>query len=70
MIEVESDYDVFYEFKLSIGLNPDKARYRGWSSNSIEEGYGPSGMAYVNESNRSHDATVDLNYSKEKYFPI
>ncbi|MFN2439562.1 MAG: hypothetical protein ABR503_10215, partial [Chitinophagaceae bacterium] len=68
VIEVESDYDVSYTFKIANGLDPDQARYRGWSSNSVEDGYEPSGRPL--QPANPVEATVDLNYSKEKYFPF
>ncbi len=71
MVEEDSDYDVWYEVKISNGLVPDKGRYRGWSSLSVAEGYEPSGIAYRGADKRAGlDATVDINYDREKVFPM
>ncbi len=71
LIEEESDYDVSYEFKVSNGLHPDQARYRGWSSTAVENGYEPSGISYRKEEQRPPlDATVDLHFTKEKVYPF
>ena len=70
LIEEESDYDVSYTFGISKGLQPDKARYRGWNSTSVENGYEPSGAVYSPEEKRKPlDATVDLRYDKIRTFP-
>ena len=66
MIEEETNYDIFYSIKISQGINPDKARYRGWRALSREYGYEPSGIVYRPEQERGYplDALVDLNYNK------
>lgn len=71
LIEEESDNDVEYYIKISDGLNPDMARYRGWSSRSVALGYEPSGKIYRPESERGYplDATVNLNYSSTFLHP-
>lgn len=71
VIEEESDYDIQYHVKISLGLSPDKARYRGWSSGSVQNGYEPSGIQYRPENLRGYplDATVKLNYARTFSFP-
>jgi hypothetical protein len=69
LMEEESNYDVSYEFKISNGLQPDHARYRGWSSSAVQYGYEPSGVVYRPEDQRPPlDATVDLHYDKDATF--
>ena len=43
VIEEESNVDISYAVKISQGLSPDKARYRGWSAGAKELGYEPGG---------------------------
>ena len=71
MIEEDSDYDIAYRLKISKGLMPDKARYRGWSSLAAVHGYEPNGVAYQNEDKRAPlDAMVDVEYVNERLFPM
>lgn len=71
VIEEESDYDFEYRVNITEGLNPDKARYRGWQSSSTEYGYEPDGSVYRQERTRGYplDATINLDYKKEIVFP-
>lgn len=71
IFEEEANYEVSYRVKISKGLEPDKARYRGWNSSTPENGYEPDGKVYRPENTRGYpmDATVDINYSKPKVYP-
>ena len=71
VVEEDTDYDIEYSFKISKGLNPDRARYRGWQSSSPTFGYEPGGSVYRSEDSRGYglDATVDLNYSTSIEYP-
>jgi hypothetical protein len=66
MMEEEADYDVGYTLKISEGLNPDKARWRGdGASSSKQFGYEPSGEPLRGFGTRPPvDATIDLHYDK------
>ncbi|MGN6436113.1 MAG: hypothetical protein ACTHMM_06250 [Agriterribacter sp.] len=66
LIEEDSNYDVSYSVKISKGLYPDKARYRGWLSTGVEFGYEVPGKIYRPELERGapSDATLDINYEK------
>lgn len=71
ILEEDSDYDIQYSVKISNGLWPNQARYRGWSSASIKQGYETAGKIYRSELERGYpmDATVDIEYSKPFNFP-
>lgn len=71
ILEEDSDYDIQYSVKISNGLWPNQARYRGWSSASIKQGYETAGKIYRSELERGYpmDATVDIEYSKPFSFP-
>jgi hypothetical protein len=67
LIEEESNYDIYYSIKISIGLDPDKARYRGWTAYTATDGYESDGSAYKGEDARGGyniDAMVDLSYQR------
>lgn len=71
LIEEESDYDISYIVGVTNGLNPDRARYRGWASDDKALGYEePTGLRYRSEDERWYplDATVNLDYSKPYLF--
>lgn len=69
--EVEGNFDLRYEVKISNGLNPNQARYRGWAAYTPEQGVEPDGKIYRPEEDRGYplDATVNLNYSKTTIYP-
>ena len=70
LIEEESDYDIWYQFGINKGLEPDCARYRGWNATSAENGHEPTGKVYRTESERgAMDAALDFNYDKPRIFP-
>lgn len=71
IIEEDADYDIHYSVKISNGLLPNQARYRGWSSASLKQGYESAGKVYRSELERGYpmDATVDIDYSKSLSFP-
>lgn len=66
IIEDESNYDLTYRVKISNGLNPDQARYRGWGSYSVDAGHEPDGRLYRDVESRGYpmDAIVDVGYDK------
>lgn len=71
LLEEDSDYDINYTVKISDGLSPNQARFRGWASASVKQGYEPSGKLYRSEIERGYplDATVDLDYSTPFSYP-
>ncbi|MCO5242067.1 MAG: hypothetical protein M9904_18660 [Chitinophagaceae bacterium] len=71
VIEEDADYDISYTVKISNGLLPDQARYRGWAAASAKQGYEASGKVYRSELERGYplDAMVDLDYSKSFSYP-
>ncbi len=73
MIEEDADFDINYQVKVSGGLKPDQARYRGWSSTGVEWGYEKPGVKYRPENERGFpmDATIDIRYdAKYKFWPL
>lgn len=68
-IEEDTNYDIDYLVGINQGLHADKARYRGYSSDSKEQGYEPDGKIYRAEHDRGYglDATVDLDFATLKY---
>ena len=46
LIEDDTDMDLGYRLNVYPGLAPDKARYRGHHSTSVENGYEPDGRQY------------------------
>ncbi|MCC6287120.1 MAG: hypothetical protein IT249_04485 [Chitinophagaceae bacterium] len=71
IIEEDSDNDIQYFVKISNGLMPNVARYRGWSSIAIKYGYETPGKVYRPENERGYplDATIDLDYSTSFSYP-
>ncbi|MFM9909064.1 MAG: hypothetical protein ACKVOW_06940 [Chitinophagaceae bacterium] len=71
IVEEDTDYDITYSVKISNGLNPDRARYRGWESYSVKEGYEPDGTIYRSEEKRGYplDATINIDCSKNELYP-
>jgi hypothetical protein len=71
VIEEDADYDISYTVKISNGLLPDQARYRGWAAASAKQGYEPSGKIYRSELERGYplDAMVDIDYSMSFSYP-
>ena len=70
VIEEEADFEIYYEFRIHNGLNPDRARYRGWNAQAPEYGYEPGGGVYRPEDRRKPlDATIDLHYEKQLVYP-
>lgn len=70
-VEEDSDYDLRYNIGLCEAPGFDRARYRGWNAVSPEYGYEPDGKAYREENSRQPlDATVDLDCSKPRKFPM
>jgi len=70
VVEEESDCELNYIVRLTNGLQATQARYRGWGSYSMADGREPDGKIYRSEDERGFpmDATVDLDYSKQKLF--
>jgi hypothetical protein len=69
IVEEDSNYDICYFLKLNRGLNPDKARYRGWSSTSPELGQMPDGSVYRQYSeNKYVDALVNIRHTKDEFY--
>lgn len=72
LIVEETNYDISHSFKISNGLSPTQARYRGWASSGVSEGYDEEGKLYTSYESRGgnqSDATVDLNFEKKKKYP-
>lgn len=71
LIEEDSNNDIEYQVKISGGLLPDKARYRGWSSSDTIYGYEAPGKVYRSEIDRGYpmDATIDLAYTRLTNYP-
>lgn len=70
VLKEDADYDINYEFNVNNGLNADKARYRGTYATDQASGYEPGGITYRPDNQRdAMDATVDINYAKEREFP-
>ncbi|MBP6793480.1 MAG: hypothetical protein KA143_00420 [Saprospiraceae bacterium] len=70
-IAEDLNYDIFYALDINQGLQANQGRYRGFMANNKEEGYEePSGQVYRREYERGYpmDATVDLDFSKDKMF--
>ena len=73
VIDEDADYDISYAVKISGGLSPNQARYRGWGAETVEQGYESPGMIYRSEDTRSYpmDATVDFNFTKPYFiYPL
>jgi hypothetical protein len=69
IVEEDSNYDICYFLKLNRGLNPNKARYRGWSATSPEFGQMPDGSVYRQYSeNKYVDATVTIRHTKDEFY--
>jgi hypothetical protein len=71
MIEEDADYDIAYKIKISKGLMPDKARYRGWSSLAAVHGMSQLELLIKMKTKRAPlDAMVDVEYVNERLFPM
>ena len=64
MVQEEADVEIAYKYRISTGLLPDQARYRGWGSHTVEAGKEPDGKVYRPEETRGYplDATMDIDY--------
>ncbi|MBD0276926.1 MAG: hypothetical protein ICV81_03040 [Flavisolibacter sp.] len=71
-ILVDTDYDIYFEVPINGGLKLTKARYRGHSSSSIENGYeivNGSKVAYRPEHERAPlDAQIDISSYADRSF--
>ncbi|MEK7253295.1 MAG: hypothetical protein AAB316_01000, partial [Bacteroidota bacterium] len=70
MITEESNYEISYEFKVSDGLNPDRARYLGHHSSNPQNGYDMYGSTYNKGEARGWQAQIDLSFSSRKDYPF
>ena len=71
IIEEETDVEIAYKVRISTGLLPDQARYRGWGSHTVEAGHEPDGKIYRDEEARGYpmDAIMDISYAKPFTYP-
>lgn len=69
LVTEEGDFEVSYEMRVSNGLSPDRGRYQGHFSTSVEDGYDINGQRYERGGNTGWNATVDLQFQQRKDFP-
>jgi len=72
MILEEHDYEISYSVKISKGLEPNMARFRGWNTESTAYGFEKPGIRYrdINERGYPMDATRDISYNKKFSLPF
>jgi len=68
LVTESSDYEVGYSLVVSQGLHPDRGRYQGHRSTSLENGYDPLGHVYDNQGKEGWHATVNLQFQERKDF--
>lgn len=66
MVYEESDFEVEYSIKTSDGLEPDKGRFVGFRSTSVNDGYDINNQVYVKSDVEGWNAELDLSFSQRK----